>query len=238
MDVMAAVSAQTLFQFTKELNTLEKILDSQGFWPKYCLEYDWKQLFAVPECSFCDIPLVAIRNHIGNYGEFGIGMKKQWGIHKGLSPVMYYIKGSEMSKNIFKILDNVKNKNRELIYKQLALTKMYKGKNPRICTTDDEYLYYNEREWRYIPPLLDPALLIQKFDNEKNFDEKKQRLDESTFKYLCTFTASDVKYLIVKDDDDRLSLISAIDDMEKWNNEDKNLLKSKIITNDLIMNDL
>ena len=238
MNIMSAVSAQTLFQFTQDLETLEKILESKGFWPKYCLEYGWKQLFAVPECCFCDIPLVAIANHINNYGGYGIGMTKRWGINKGLAPVMYYIKDSEMSKNIVKVLKSIQGENKELVYKQLALTKMYQGENPRICNSNEEYIYYNEREWRYIPSLPDPKLFIKKFKDKASFEMEKQRLNKSTKQYLCTYTASDVKYLIVKDDDDRLSLISSIDGMNNWEQEDKRLLKSKIITHELINDDL
>ncbi len=243
---MAAISAQTLFQFAKELETLEKILSSQGFWPKYCLEYGWNKLFAVPECCFCDTPFSAIHHHMKVYGNYGIGMSKQWGIQKGLSPLMYHLKESYMGKTLKKLLQNAKKqKSEEAIYRQWVLMKKYQAVNYH----KDEggklkqlrnYLYYDEREWRYIPDLPNYKDLLRFVKNQSEFDSLKERKgwDNLTKPFMCTFTACDVKYLIVKDDSDRIQLASSIDKMSHWNNDDKELLKSKIITCELINNDL
>ena len=242
---MAAISAQTLFQFVRELETIEKILSSKGFWPKFCLEYGWSKRCAVPECCFCDTPFSAIHHHMEVYGNYGIGMSKQWGIQKGLSPLMYHLKESKMSKNLRKLLQNAKTqKNEEVIYRQLVLMKQYQAVNYH----KDEggklkqlknYLYYDEREWRYIPDLPNYKDLLRFVENQSELDVLKKRgLDDSTKPFMCTFTAHDVKYLIVKDDLDRILLASSIDKMGSWNENDKELLKSKIIINELINNDL
>lgn len=247
---MPVVSAQTLFQFTSQLETLVKILESGGFWPKYCLEYGWKRTFAVPECCFCDTPLSAIHHHMKNYGYYGIGMTKQWGINKGLSPVMYHLKDSAMAKNIRKTFYTARATNdKEAIYRQIVLMKMYQAVNyiKKINKKGElklkqhkKYLYYDEREWRYVPNLPNYKDLIRFVKNQLELDTLKgnERIDDLTKPFLCTFTPSDIKYLIVKNDKDRLSLISSINEMKKWENKEKELLESKIITNDLIINDL
>lgn len=243
---MAAVSAQTLFQFTRELKTLEKILSSQGFWPQYCLEYGWSKRFAVPECCFCNTPFSAIHHHMKIYGEYGVGMSRQWGISKGLSPLMYHLRDSRMGKNFRRLLQNAKRqKNEEVIYRQLVLMKPYQAVNyikdeKGELKQHNNYLYYDEREWRYIPdlPIYKDLLRFVKDQSELDVLKETKGLDDSTKAFMCTFTAYDVKYLIVKDAIDRILLASSIENMDSWNENDKELLKSKIITCELINNDL
>ena len=80
-----AVSANTLFHFTGCLDNLVNILNSGGFWPRYCVEYGWRKKFAVCQCCFCDIPLSDIQKHTKNYGCYGLGMSKEWGMSNGIS---------------------------------------------------------------------------------------------------------------------------------------------------------
>ena len=43
-----AISSNTLFHFTEKFDTLTEILNSGGFWARYCKEYGWVRNFAVP----------------------------------------------------------------------------------------------------------------------------------------------------------------------------------------------
>ncbi|MFC2066787.1 abortive infection system antitoxin AbiGi family protein [Chloroflexota bacterium] len=93
---MSILSPDTLFQFTHSLNNLLGILNNT-FYPRYCYdEFDLvdndAQTFledAIPMVCFCDIPLSLLMNRINTYGNYGLGMTKEWGLRKGLNPVRY-----------------------------------------------------------------------------------------------------------------------------------------------------
>ena len=78
---MPSISSNSLFHFTSK-DSLLKILES-SFRPSYSRETlyfnDSEIRVLVPMICFCDIPLSQINNHIATYGEYGIGMSKEWG---------------------------------------------------------------------------------------------------------------------------------------------------------------
>ncbi|MBU0809519.1 MAG: hypothetical protein KKD30_16620 [Gammaproteobacteria bacterium] len=83
--------SRTLFHFTRSLEFLKSIL-SNGFRPRYCLEdtrYIGVDYMALPMCCFCDIPISRIKEHTGFYGEYGLGMTKEWGAINNLEPILY-----------------------------------------------------------------------------------------------------------------------------------------------------
>ena len=94
------ISSKVLFHFTTSMVYLKSILKN-GFFPHYCPEYrldpddkaeaskGCRPLHAAPLVSFCDLPLSLIRNHLKEYGNYGIGLKKNWGLRNGVTPVMY-----------------------------------------------------------------------------------------------------------------------------------------------------
>jgi hypothetical protein len=66
---MADNNTGTLFHFTKEYQTLERIL-LEGLRLTYCKEEFFDSILGIPMVSFCDIPLSRtniIREHYGNY---------------------------------------------------------------------------------------------------------------------------------------------------------------------------
>lgn len=236
------VSSNTLFQFTGNLDTLVKILSSAGFWPRYCIEFGWREKlaydFAVPQCCFCDIPLSAIQSHMGFYGEYAIGMTKDWGIEKGISPVMYVIPNS----HLVKIINGIRKAAKGVAdnTKFFAFLKCYRGVNYRLVDGDwimrKNYLYYDEREWRYVPSELSAKEMIIRVDKKEVFDA--DTLSQNTKAYLCSFKAKDVRYMIVKNEDERISLVQEIENLTNWSEPDKNLLKSIILTHALIKEDI
>jgi hypothetical protein len=93
------LSSNVLFHFTNGKEKLIGILKN-GFLAKPCVEYSPLEtstdsiptrlpIQATPMVSFCDIPLALIRGHLSYYGDYAIGLTKEWGIEKGVTPVFY-----------------------------------------------------------------------------------------------------------------------------------------------------
>lgn len=233
-----AISSATLFHFTSSFETLKKILCGHGFWPRYCIEYGWGEQedhdFAVPMVCFCDIPLSQIHNHIKVYGGYGIGMSKEWAISKGMAPVHYLQKGSFMIDALNELRKKGEKADR---LKHLTFLKKYKGvmrrKNQEGKLKQySDYIFYNEREWRYVP---DVTPKCAKVTDDKTINEEK--LNEKTREHLLCFNPVDIKYLIIKTEKQRMDLLTTIDKKYIATEEEKALLKSKIITCEQIVND-
>ena len=231
-----AISSAALFHFTSQFEYLESIL-FDGFWPRYCIEYGWgdqgDRNFAVPMVCFCDIPLSQIHNHIKLYGGYGIGMSKEWAINNKISPVHYLIKGSFVTEVLNKLR---KKAEKEDVKEHLTFIKKYKGvmyrKNKQgKYKKYEDYIYYNEREWRYVPKI-DPICV-----GAKEYKIKEDKLNEESHKHLLKFASTDIKYLIVKTEKQRMDLLKTINKKYNATEEEITLLKSKIITCEQILND-
>ena len=215
------VSADALFHFTKDLNTIKNILQN-GFYPRYCMEKKEflssdLQYTASPMVCFCDIPISLIKTHVIRYGEFGIGIDKQWGSLLRIHPVSYVFPQSAVSKYINFSYAALK-KNYPLEPKPIkelndldflhgdALNaihylKPYVGKNwTGKSFNGDEICFYDEREWRYIPDqppwvLADVPRFLSKdqFMDMEEKDEYNRRLE------MCRIPINDkvIKYIVV-----------------------------------------
>lgn len=90
--VMADNNIGTLFHFTRNKKTLEKIL-KEGFRITYCKESFGSSFLGIPMVSFCDIPLSRTDQHKKDYGIYAIGLDKDLLLANGnityLNPVIY-----------------------------------------------------------------------------------------------------------------------------------------------------
>ena len=258
-----AVSSNTLFHVTKSFGDLKSILN-EGFRVHYCREtfsMNWieekitspdseaNQNVFVPMVSFSDIPLSQIKNHFDKYeSKFAIGLTKEWGIAKGLNPILYTVENSSLTKDIITfMLENFKNfspefgqKNGNELYRMfryiLSYTKNYKGviKQGKL---DSENLAYNEKEWRYIPTdkelikigitkdLLD---LLDTIDNDATTDVFN--LDKATYQkdrikdIKLTFNPEEIKYIIIEQQSDAKKLIEFL--IERFGSKSDRLIAS------------
>lgn len=130
---MSIISANTLFHFTKTQKILINILKT-GFRPAYSAEFgpsvdDKMETHEIPMICFCDLPMSSLHKHIGldgkdGYGEYGLGMSKEWGKVKLLNPVNYFTKESHAfnellttSDRLFYIKDHYQQEVQKLIQK-------------------------------------------------------------------------------------------------------------------------
>lgn len=122
--------------------------------------------FLVPMVCFCDSD-VNVSKHIETYGDVGIGFTKEWAIQKGLITVMYIHRSSKVSTKLRALFEETAvnyrkaktAKKREQILRThnelftiTLFTKPYEGFFEK---NQSEQCYYLEREWRYIPELVE-----------------------------------------------------------------------------------
>jgi Putative abortive phage resistance protein AbiGi, antitoxin len=245
------ISSNVLFHFTKSLDCIVKILED-GFYPHYCPEYSFGSpdtkaaenemppTHAAPMVCFCDLPLSLIRKHLGEYGKFGIGLKKQWGINNGVSPVFYMHEQSQMLKPLSKQIQAARiqkdsTATNNLIW-LLAYTKPFRGYAWRQNKTQPNIHFYDEREWRYVPKLADGEELFLCRDDWTN--ETKVRTLHASFKqkYKLTIHPDDIQYLIVPDDGYILELVKHL--RELYGSDDATLVTTAIMTTDCIHEDV
>jgi len=239
------VSAEQLIHFVESQDYLVDILN-HNFYPRMCLEDAINPFFQnedilIPMKCFCDIPIPSLKDHMKIYGEYGIG---SWGLKIGLTPVIYYNPKSpyvDYMRAIYNTLtrDLRENKQRQQTIKLLTTLKssfsMYKptyGYYKRV--DNNNYNFYNEREWRYIIPIDSelPSYLQITGIPEDYLSMLKEENNEKLSKCMqIPFDYEDIDFVIIPKDKigevmDRLNVPSI--DIEK--------LKPKITTYDNLIN--
>jgi len=208
-----------VFHFTRSIESLNSIINNEIFWVCYSLEnFDFlnngdpwggqiNKSFAYPMTCFCDIPLdERIFNHANDksdgYGRFGIGMKKSWAEKMGIAPVHYVTSNNIVAKLWSSILFGIPNMrnwtkesgNFDFFFNDLinlgTFIKPYKNIDSKI--------YYDEREWRYYPPLeLFEEMRIKRFLTEEEYKNANREGSMQSGFELQFSLEQDVDYLIV-----------------------------------------
>ena len=122
------LSSVSLFHYTKNLEYLLSILLNgfefrnitesipcldESIFEQKGIEYKELEISHKAIC-FCDIPLSMAKNHINEYGEYSIGLKKEWAIRNGITPIRYvHKKTPDAINNILYVTIN-KNKHMEM----------------------------------------------------------------------------------------------------------------------------
>lgn len=184
---MATFRTSSIFRFCNDRNMLQKYLET-GIYPNYCEEnltcdeLGVDLVIGIPMASFCDIPMTLLSEHYSRYGEYGIGLSKDWALANGISPIMYITNDNTLRSILFHRLseqEHVHEVNSEK-FKKDSLTKTIVGSpdklesyikilNSKTEVYLNRYLLgfykkymgeyegkdicnYAENEWRYIVP--------------------------------------------------------------------------------------
>jgi len=224
-----------LFHFTKSLDVLKLILEN-GIQPRYCLEdIEWhgsvdKQM-AFPMSCFCDIPLSRISDHTDFYGEYGLGLTKDWGRKKNLNPVVYGPKGGQIQKLASDLLDNEAEGTNDLAYKLWSLFKPTFGNVVKAEGTVKKE-FYQESEWRYVPPGISVI-------EENYFYLERDHKNKEIEKYSLQFSPGDIRYIFVKNESDIPGLVDFItNSLGKYPLNDLKILQSRIVSLAMLRDDL
>lgn len=242
------ISANTLFHFTRSYDTLVSILNSK-FYPRVCVEEQvmpevFSYKFGIPMVCFCDIPLSQISEHVSKYGEYAIGLKKDWAIRQGISPVLYVHDKSIIPQIIIKELSKINTKGQHqkeemehmmFLMQSLMMMKPYEVKK---TSGGEAVRYYDEREWRYIPPF--------KFPSETNFiiddlisNDLLNEYNRKNEKYGVVFNPDTINYLIVSSEEEVLKLKRELEDIKgDFSHRSVELLTTRILSMERIRQDI
>lgn len=242
--------SNTLFHFTKSRDTLKLILKN-GFWPRYCLEdvgwlgYDTHDYVAYPMVCFCDIPLSRIADHVGFYGEFGIGLTRQWAESNGLNPILY-VAGENSVSASFRELNEQAHKHTEAKHKDaskvtmrylLAHSKPAQGKMVVDGKPVDK-LFYQESEWRYVPKSKKIHAYLVKSEFE-NVDKLLSGNNLTREHCIIKFGPKDIKYIFVKSDSDIPDIVNFVQaELDTYPGVDQKILMSRIVSLESLSADL
>lgn len=242
-------SANVFLHCMRNEEYLKTILLNHAFIPRYNIEdISYLQLsgydqIAVPMVCFCDIFINRLRPHMEKYGKYGIGMKKDCLIEKGLNPIFYVNPESFVSRDFSHILQltidklNAPNEYQDedfLNYQmfQLLYTKPLSGRM-RIQNEIREMNFHDECEWRYIPDMNGTDLLPFILDEEIMDNGKAlNRYNEALSYYMggrLSFSYNDIKYIIVEKESERLNIIDFIMNKLDIDEQEKYIMLSKII---------
>lgn len=249
------LSANTLIHFTRTKEALKKILE-ENFRVYNCQESvvmgGKPSGFYVPMVSFCDIPLSQVKDHIGKYGSYGIGMTKEWGVRRRLNPVLYVTQTSMLSESYRKAwrhftnldvddgtdLDDWTDEQRSLS-DVIRYIKNYEGNLTRKGETIPNYRFSDEREWRYVPAFTEDCEMLMGKEWYEEADNKKAS-DEKLEKFRLEFEPNDIKYIIINNDSEIGEFIDHLRRVKgkSYSLHDIERLTTRILTTDQIMSDM
>jgi hypothetical protein len=159
--------------------------------------------FGVPMVCFCDVGEEYLAEHSLTYGDYRIYMKKEWGIRNQLLPIHYIHNENDNHVQSLRILyDYLKEGNNNFVLENvlirlLSYIKPYKK---------DKKLYYDEREWRFIPQNFSSDFLLDINNNtttskcnKTTINEKEQDKLKLYNNYWLEFTIKDIHCVSVPD---------------------------------------
>lgn len=190
----------------------------------------------IPMVCFCDIPLNMVQEHYSKYGKCAIGLDKKWGEKYGLNPIIYVHKNSRIGDAISAIANSISNYRSSMISEDsdISVFKIFSSVAKGFAEisylvkqyerTEDEHNYigskwwtfkkgrfYDEREWRFVPPNLHNDLWLidaNTFDNEEELEKAHEKIK----KYSLKFDIDDIKFIVSETDEEKNKLILAIAD--------------------------
>ena len=213
-----------------------------------------KREFAVPMVSFCDLKLSELKVHMSKYGQYGIGLTKEWANKNGLNPVMYINRHCDFTDNFNNALNGIYrhirkstddgsfkglSQNYMHIFDTYRYIKNYEGELERNGKKIENFRFADEREWRFVPPINDSG--TQPFVAISNIKTTKQKnYYNNEIQHLrLAFRPNDIKYLIINNDAEINELIEHLRTVkDHFDPSTIDRLSSRILTAEQINNDI
>lgn len=242
-----ALSSSSLIHLTNSREALDGIL-LDNFRIKYCKERIWwgtkSMTIYVPMVSFCDIPLSQIKDHLSRYGSYGIGLTREWAVRKGLNPVLYVQRRSNLAHSYERaILHYVQDGDNgddavDAFYRIADIaryTKNYEEILERKGESYGMYRFSDEREWRYVPEIDSSC---EMYYAGKDFDEEtRMAASESIKDYRLDFDADDIKYIIIDSEGEIPSFVDSLRDLRRFSPREIERITARVLTAEQIRSD-
>lgn len=245
-------SSNFFFHFTPIIDNLINILNND-FVPFYSMEnlhylnvpgLNIKGM-AFPMVCFCDIPLGRQQIHKKKYGNYGIGLRKSWGIenmHNHLTPVIYSYKKSVTSAsltNLFTLAPTLKKNLSEEDFHTLNNSistivmhfKPYEGfvyDKVKKCFSNNLTRFYDEREWRFIPLNTNGLLLNIDMDDYQDISFLSDQNLNIQKNNKLRFEFNDIAFIVLKGRKEIDYLLSKLSTV-RYNKENLESLRAKVI---------
>ncbi len=212
------LSSNTLFHFTKSFDRLKNILIN-GFKLSYVLEILPKKTqkgkslcYIAPMVCFCDIPLGTVKVHLRRYGNYGLGIHKNFCKRANINPV-FYIHSSKTFNYI--LPEPIGNFSLVIPY-----IKKYREETKR-----GKFKLYNEREWRYVKSK--EAEILN--EDMGHIRKRCAELNKGPVHYLSV-RPDYVEYIIVENKSEISKAIDFINENITIPEQEKKILYTKIIS--------
>lgn len=237
--VPSRVQPDTLYNFVTKFDYIIDSLLHKRIAPRFSVE-DIRYLnippkiAAIPMTCFCDINLSKIEYHMEFYGNYGLAFNKAWCMERGVQPVQYLNKSSDLQKEFRKAFNaSYYNSNVHLteskpyisllnfLTNQMIYYKPYQGKFPildkdgnRSSTKKKMKCFADECEWRYIPDLskIGISQIITDEVVVANWKQTYNDLLSNEESVAFNFEYADLKYIVIKDTIDFRKLIEIINE--------------------------
>jgi hypothetical protein len=185
--------------------------------------------YVVPLVSFCDIPLGVIKEHIDWYGNYAIGIKREFARTLNVCPIWYIHKNNRA----YIEMHNNKTLNNSPI---LPYLKMFLGEQKYRDGASMKKKFYDEREWRYIPRVDSEPYIIE----GSTFKEIEVIFDKDHNKIRKTkmaISAHTIEYIIVSEEHEKEQLYPILKELAIKENISYESLVSTLLTCKQIRND-
>ena len=250
-------SSNVLCNYMREPSYLDLVLKNRAIIPRYVIEKveyldikDFGQI-CFPMTCFCDIPFSKSAAHMTRYGQYGIGLDKASVLHRyRIQPIHYMSLKSPLIDDFkeafqpFYMTEKELSGDARLLLNYLVSTLMYMkpiwGNEIKDDGTEEQYVYQDECEWRYIPSDHFPKELHLILPPPEATEIGKQKYSEALAKHSecwLRFEWQDVKYIIVPSDCAKQDTIQTILSLG-LSTEEKLMLISKIEVSNRFSDDM
>ena len=251
------ISSNVLCNYMREPEYLKMAIKTMSLRPRYFeedmqyLQVDGLTYLTFPMLCFCDIPFAKASHHMSDYGHYGIALKKQYCIEKGVQPINYLNAKSFLTKDLvctlrkLYALPEIKDKKLEFLPNYLERLILYSKPIVGQMRRDNEEpkirLFKDESEWRYIPDIPSRSKLPIFLDDDDNNAEGRNKFSDALNKFRSTnfhFGINDVAYIIVSSEQEATDFSDYISSLRRFNRTERNKLISKIEISENFSKDL